>query len=138
MMLLLLTAVVLVRCLSDWLGYSYKLTIRGLQSEKRPKHPLMLKRGQKRKRPKLRVDIRDATRRTIRAMEIAWCWRCNKEVPMIDEVEWQALWTYTADQPIMQECQRLTGLPSNVTTRKLMLSHRRSMYGPPCPNCGKL
>ena len=44
-MLLLLTAVVLTQCLSDWLGYSYKFTIRDLQFEKQPKRPLMLKRS---------------------------------------------------------------------------------------------
>jgi hypothetical protein len=58
-------------------------------------------------------------------------------MPMIDEAEWQALWTRTADKVVLDECQRLTGLPPNLTTRKLMLSHRISHCGPPCPNCGK-
>jgi hypothetical protein len=30
-------------------------------------------------------------------MRLAWCWRWKKDVPMIDEAEWQALWTGTAD-----------------------------------------
>jgi hypothetical protein len=71
-------------------------------------------------------------------MEIAWCWRCKKDVPMIEESEWRALWTGAADQAVMHECQQLTGLPPTLTTRKLMLSHRRCNYGPPCPSCGKL
>ena len=57
---------------------------------------------------------------------------------MIDETEWQALWTRTADKAVLDECQRLTGLPPNLTTRKLMLSHRISHYGVPRPNCRKL
>ena len=23
-------------------------------------------------------------------MKLAWCWRCKKDVPMIEEAEWQA------------------------------------------------
>lgn len=57
---------------------------------------------------------------------------------MIDEAERQALWTRVADKPVLDECQRLTGLPPNLTTRKLLLSHRISSYGPPCQKCGRL
>ena len=53
------------------------------------------------------------------------------------EAEYRALWTDISGHSVMDECQRLTGLPPTATTRKLMLSHHLSNYGPPCPECGK-
>jgi len=71
-------------------------------------------------------------------MTLTWCFRCKKEVPMVDEAEWQALWTRNDEDRVWEEFQRLTGETRSVSNRKLMLSHRRSQYGHPCPNCGRL
>jgi hypothetical protein len=72
-------------------------------------------------------------------MKLAWCWKCEKEVPMVDETEYRALLTHDADRSVIDEYQRLTGLSllPGLTTRKLILSHRLSRYGSPCPSCGK-
>jgi ribosomal protein L32 len=57
---------------------------------------------------------------------------------MIDDSEYQALWTRSEDKSVLDEYQRLTGAQADASARKLMLSHRLSRYGPECPSCGKL
>jgi hypothetical protein len=42
-------------------------------------------------------------------MDLLWCWRCKKHVPMISEEERKALWTHSDNESVMMECQRLTG-----------------------------
>jgi hypothetical protein len=70
-------------------------------------------------------------------VKLAWCWRCKKNVPMIDEAEFQALFTAADDRAIFQECRALTGMRASIATRKMLLSHRAAKYGPPCVACGK-
>lgn len=89
------------------------------------------------------------------------CWRCDTEVPMLDEEEWAEM------EPLLrkslrqiQECRAETGaslrqalennldLPALVLYRELtgyvetnfnaIWHHRRSDFGPKCPTCGNL
>jgi hypothetical protein len=75
-------------------------------------------------------------------MELIWCFHCKKTVPMVDDREWETLWqgmrTSKGDEHIWQDLYKLTGETPSLTTRKRLLSHRRSHYGDPCPKCGRL
>ena len=43
---------------------------------------------------------------------------------MIEEAEWQALWSRTADKAVLNECQRLTGLAPNLTAANNVQRYR--------------
>ncbi|MFO1076405.1 MAG: hypothetical protein U1E73_01620 [Planctomycetota bacterium] len=93
-------------------------------------------------------------------METVYCWRCDADVSMFDEVEWarlaplldggiRAIKRYRedtgaalADVPtrdlyssMLSEHQRIAG-HAEVRPQDVW-HHRRSMHGPPCQRCGK-
>ena len=93
-------------------------------------------------------------------MQTLWCWRCEQNVPMLDEAEFevvseahrqgvQAVQAYrkqygatlqetpTDDllRPVRNAYARLTGASGFDADH--ILKHRLSLYGPPCVACGK-
>jgi len=78
-------------------------------------------------------------------MKMLWCWRCKRDVPMLDDEEFKRaislrgtgegdLWQGEFG-PVLQEYERITGFhESNVNA---FYHHKISLYGPPCRNCGK-
>ncbi len=102
-------------------------------------------------------DVRDGTGD---GMKMAWCWRCRKVVPMLDEAEFALINdAYRAgaaqvklarslkDRPLVNEDREV--LYSGVLARyreiageaevepEEILRHRLAELGPPCENCGK-
>jgi hypothetical protein len=95
-------------------------------------------------------------------MKVMWCWRCKREIPMLDEAEWAAVmpvWRDTAterwrathdpddispnaepllmgvpDEPALAVYRRITG---DTEAAGDVIHHRISTYGPPCQVCGK-
>ncbi|WP_224240340.1 hypothetical protein [Hyalangium gracile] len=88
-------------------------------------------------------------------MKVLWCWRCQMDVPMLDEDEFQAMWRLYSERapganglrqeensplrerflPMLEEYKRLTGMAE--TNPNAVVHHRLSLYGPPCAACGK-
>jgi hypothetical protein len=97
-------------------------------------------------------------------MKELWCWRCGREVPMLEEHEWSevqrphlaaisATKTLRAERGLsvrdaqrnervqrhfatmLQAYARITGFAE--TNPNAVLHHRASLYGPPCDGCGK-
>lgn len=78
-------------------------------------------------------------------MKMLWCWRCKIEVPMLDDEEFKRAsslrWTGTGDLwgrqfgKVLREYERITGFRE--TNINAFFHHAVSLYGPPCPNCGK-
>ena len=89
-----------------------------------------------------------------------FCWRCKRDVPMLDEEEFATVQQVHQDcvenvhqyrrehrvslaetptdelyQPVHETYERLTGVAGFTTDE--ILKHRISLYGRPCPNCGK-
>jgi uncharacterized OB-fold protein len=88
-----------------------------------------------------------------------WCWRCRKDVAMLDEDEWQSLAPLLGSK--MEAMKRLrrrgaslaegqkdvfahmalaiytTLTESHETNVDVLRHHRASLYGPPCTACGK-
>ena len=89
------------------------------------------------------------------------CWRCQKHVPMLDELEWElihplltaylrAIQAYrelhgtTLDEALKTvrtdaacaKSRELTGFAE--TNVNAIHHHRRSLYGPKCTQCGEL
>lgn len=77
-------------------------------------------------------------------MKILWCWRCKKDVPMLEDDEWILLDKILHDKkrhsdprPLMlAEFERLTGYTE--TCFNALFHHVISGHGPPCPQCGKV
>lgn len=76
-------------------------------------------------------------------MKVLWCWRCEMEVPMLDEDEFASVWQLFSKGPplkkrlqsTLEEYERITGFAE---TNPLAVQHHRvSLYGPPCITCGK-
>lgn len=68
-------------------------------------------------------------------MKVLWCWRCKMKLPMLDESEFALVESKTR-QEALAEFNRLTGF--NETNINAVWHHRISLYGPPCPQCGKV
>jgi hypothetical protein len=72
-----------------------------------------------------------------------WYWRCEAEMPMLDEREFQQVTSLggkgmrlrDAFVPVMEEYERITGLKE--TNPNAIYHHRPSLYGDPCRSCGK-
>src|SRR6185312_9345520 len=75
-------------------------------------------------------------------MKVQWCWRCKMDLPMLDEDEFADIWAqFEAASPdgrreLLDGYERLTGYKGTVFNA--VLHHRIAMYGPPCPQCGKV
>lgn len=82
-------------------------------------------------------------------MKVQWCWRCKTNVPMLDEGEFAKIeallnqaWSTPGIPrearflPVLTEYERLTGM--HETNPLAVLHHRISIFGPPCPTCGKV
>ena len=93
-------------------------------------------------------------------MQNLYCWRCNVEMPMLDETEFEEVggllsegmeatkqfrerWGLTLEQiklaerfvPALDAFFRITGFRE--TNPNAIWHHRLSLYGPPCPACGR-
>ena len=91
---------------------------------------------------------------------LTWCWRCQMDIPMLDEEEWQQMapylsgalsrikeyrertgrslaeaWTAGLNQPALAMYAQITGFEE--TNINAIHHHRRSLYGPDCVTCGK-
>jgi hypothetical protein len=94
-------------------------------------------------------------------MRVAYCWRCKKDVPMLEDAEYDHIWglisaaaqdlpeyrkafkipagEITVDdmlRPVFDVYEKMTGIRTSDTSE--ILHHRLSLYGPPCSGCGKL
>ncbi len=78
-------------------------------------------------------------------MKPLWCWRCKREVPMLDEEEyWRVFMLFNKGignarerlyGPLSREYERITGVTMQYDRE--YLHHRLALYGPPCKACGK-
>lgn len=82
-------------------------------------------------------------------MQKLWCWRCKREVTMLNEYEYAIAYklygnmirNFSADSPeerkkeIVDYYYNLTGEMD--TNPNSIIHHRIALYGPPCENCGK-
>ncbi|MCP3099122.1 hypothetical protein LZ198_09600 [Myxococcus sp. K15C18031901] len=90
-------------------------------------------------------------------MEVRGCWRCQSDVPMLDEEEFEPVWALHVGArlglgasrhgdvpveglealfaPVCEAYTRLTGFAE--TNANAVMPHRLSLYGPPCAACGK-
>jgi hypothetical protein len=88
-----------------------------------------------------------------------WCWRCKKDVPMLDEAEWQTLAPLLGSNIEATKRLRRSGAAlaegeknifAHVALGKYkaftghqemnvdaLWHHRASLYGPLCTKCGK-
>jgi hypothetical protein len=92
-------------------------------------------------------------------MKKMYCWRCDMELPMLDEQEFEQLSEVLSQcirnvqqereshskslgqvdiksrfQPALDLYEGLTGFKK--TNPNALWHHRVSIYGPPCPSCG--
>lgn len=79
-------------------------------------------------------------------MKLLWCWRCKREVVMLDEQEYEqnrirkrrravASASSVGYTPMLHEYECLTGVAERYPLD--ILHHRLAIYGPPCRRCGK-
>jgi len=73
----------------------------------------------------------------------AYCWRCNAELPMLDEQDWAQVLPHLHEakdrargQGALTRYFEITGVRE--TNVNAIWHHRLSQFGPPCPSCGKL
>lgn len=78
-----------------------------------------------------------------------WCWRCQAVYPMMDEDEFagarmhygkifelgKKLGIELASRKVSDYYYKLSGIPN--VHANVVMHHRISLYGPPCPSCGK-
>jgi len=93
--------------------------------------------------------------------KVLWCWRCQMEIPMLEEHEWEELdpllshaisdlRQYAIEHGIsLGEARARGGLGYRAldayfkftgfreTNTNALYHHRVSLYGPPCAACGK-
>jgi hypothetical protein len=97
---------------------------------------------------------------TIKLMKPLYCWRCRVVVPMLDEDEFKIVsQLYSAAMSATKEFREQHSLPLGKLAiderfapcrdayerltgyrgmhQNAIMHHRLSLYGPPCPNCGK-
>lgn len=81
-------------------------------------------------------------------MKILWCWRCQMEVPMLDDEAFAVASKLYHEafgfgksgsiaermQPLVDYYEKLTG---QVIIPNAIMHHQISQYGPPCENCEK-
>lgn len=93
-------------------------------------------------------------------MRFAWCWRCKKTVPMLDEQEFKSIQeAYRAGTLEVQRLRAIENRPLNESDEEVLYGevaaryreiagvsdvphqeiqkHRLSLLGPPCEKCGK-
>ena len=79
-------------------------------------------------------------------MKMLWCWRCKREMPMLDQEEWRRVRPQidkgTGPElrdrifgAFLAEYERITGY--HETNPNAIWHHQLSFYGPPCAKCGK-
>ena len=79
-------------------------------------------------------------------MKMIWCWRCRVEVPMLDEEEFDHVFSLKQNGkdgdlwnkvfgPVLAEYERITGVRE--TNINALYHHRISYYGPPCAFCSR-
>jgi DNA-directed RNA polymerase subunit RPC12/RpoP len=81
-------------------------------------------------------------------MKKLWCWRCQTEIPMLNEDEFAVASNLYSDsfrkagaskikrfKPLLDYYEEMTG--SKETEPNAIMHHRISQYGPACTNCGK-
>ena len=79
-------------------------------------------------------------------MKVIWCWRCRRDIPMMEADEADRVFALVntginADPfehewgPALREYERITGF--NETNTMALYHHKAWMYGPPCEYCGK-
>lgn len=89
-------------------------------------------------------------------MKMMWCWRCQCEMPMLDDEEYhqfarvlqegiqqykfrkqngEKLTMNEIFEPAMKEYERMTGLAG--IHPNVIAHHRIADFGDPCTNCGK-
>ena len=81
-------------------------------------------------------------------MKTLWCWRCQMEVPMLDEAEFEkAIVLYKSGftsakltrserfKPLTDYYYDLSGV--FIDEPNAIMHHEIALYGPPCENCGK-
>lgn len=85
------------------------------------------------------------------SMKKLWCWRCQMEIPMLDEDEYQKAYLLYGKgfhnfgvslkkrqerfKELLDYYFELTGFIE--TEPNAIMHHRIELYGPPCENCGK-
>jgi hypothetical protein len=81
-------------------------------------------------------------------MKTLWCWRCQMEVPMLDDEEFAVASKLYREafgfgksgsvnermQPVVDYYEKLTGLR---TIPNAIMHHQISQYGQECESCGK-
>ncbi len=93
-------------------------------------------------------------------MKIMWCWRCKKNMPMLDELEYKRISDIHTQcirsvkeyrqktgssltespldilyEPLKIEYDKITGMAN--CHHNAIMHHRISIYGEPCSSCGK-
>jgi len=81
-------------------------------------------------------------------MKLLWCWRCQMEVPMLDDDEFavaKKLYSQAFGKtglplkerynPLLDYYNELTGFGETVP--HAIIHHQISKYGEPCEECGK-
>ena len=77
-------------------------------------------------------------------MKVLRCWRCQAEMPMVDEEEFERVILLRRLSgknigemfgALLEEYERITG--HRETNGNAVFRHRLAMYGPPCAGCGK-
>jgi len=93
-------------------------------------------------------------------VKVMWCWRCNMEVPMLDEAEFAVVEKLYSEgitnrkefclkhnvsfskcpineffAPVQDAYERMTGMKES--NHNAIMHHRISLYGVFCEHCGK-